>query len=825
MPTRRGPDLHGTPLPQDSSGWIEVRGAREHNLRDVDIDLPRDCFVVFTGVSGSGKSSLAFGTLFAESQRRYFESVAPYARRLLSQVGAPDIDMIDGLPPAIALQQARGATSSRSSLGTLSSLSDVLRLLYSRAGSYPDGAEHLPASAFSPNTAVGACPTCHGSGVSRSTTEALLVPDPTLSIDEGAIGVWSSRAWVGLNVRRMVTKLGIDVHAPWHTLDQKDRDWLLFTDEEPRMLLQGNKQGEASAYHGHWSSAEKFLMRNLAKTQSPSQREKLEAYLAEGPCPTCHGKRLRPAALAVTFAGVDIADLAAMPLNKVCALLDAGLEQQALGTDRHGAAASSAARSLVKDFAGRVEAIISLGLGYLSMDRSSTALSPGELQRVRLAGQLRSGLFGVLYVLDEPSAGLHPADTEALYSALRELVAGGNSLFVVEHDLEIARHADWVVDVGPSAGVLGGRIVHSGPPEALAAVEDSVTGEFMFSRSPAPALDAREPTGWRELPALTRHNVEDVTIRLPMGVMTAITGVSGSGKSSLLAAMTERLEAENADRETPLRIISIDQRPIGRSPRSNLATYTGLFDTVRRLFAATPEATERGWPAGRFSFNVEAGRCPTCDGEGFIAIELVFLPTSYSSCPTCHGSRYNPETLEVHYRGHDIGQVLAMTVEDAATLFDDVPAVRRALSTLLDVGLGYLTLGQPATELSGGEAQRIKLATELQRVRRDDTVFVLDEPTGGLHPVNVRDLVRVLGRLIDAGDTVVTVEHDMQVIAAADWVIELGPGGGDMGGTVVAATTPAQLLDVEDSVTAPFLRAAIESSSQVSQNSPTTSPI
>jgi excinuclease ABC subunit A len=825
MPTRRGTDLHGTPLPEDSSGWIQVRGAREHNLRDVDIDLPRDCFVVFTGVSGSGKSSLAFGTLFAESQRRYFESVAPYARRLLSQVGAPDIDVIDGLPPAIALQQARGATSSRSSLGTLSSLSDVLRLLYSRAGHYPDGAEHLPAAAFSPNTAVGACPTCHGSGVSRSTTEALLVPDPTLSIDDGAIGVWSNRAWVGLNVRRMVTKLGIDIHAPWHTLDQKDRDWLLFTDEEPRMLLQGNKQGEASAYHGHWSSAEKFLMRNLAKTQSPPQREKLEAFLAEGPCPTCHGKRLRPAALAVTFAGVDIADLAALPLNEVCALLDAGLEEQARGTDRHGASAAKAARSLVKDFSGRVEAIISLGLGYLSMDRSSTALSPGELQRVRLAGQLRSGLFGVLYVLDEPSAGLHPADTEALYKALRELVAGGNSLFVVEHDLAIARHADWVVDVGPSAGVLGGRIVHSGPPAALADVEDSVTAEFMFSRSETPRLSAREPTEWRELAGLSRHNVDDVTIQLPVGVMTAITGVSGSGKSSLLTAMTERLEAENADREAPLRIISIDQRPIGRSPRSNLATYTGLFDTVRRLFAATPEAKDRGWPAGRFSFNVEAGRCPTCDGEGFIAIELVFLPTSYSSCPTCNGSRYNPETLEVHYRGHDIGEVLAMTVEDAARLFDDVPAIKRALSTLLDVGLGYLTLGQPATELSGGEAQRIKLATELQRVRRDDTIFVLDEPTGGLHPVNVRDLVRVLGRLIDAGDTVVTVEHDMQVIAAADWVIELGPGGGDQGGDVVAATTPAQLLDVEDSVTAPFLRAAIESSSQESQNSPTTSPI
>ncbi|NRQ49977.1 ATP-binding cassette domain-containing protein [Aeromicrobium stalagmiti] len=809
MPSRHAPDLRGTALPEGSSGWIRVRGAREHNLRDVDVDLPRDCFVVFTGVSGSGKSSLAFGTVFAESQRRFFESVAPYARRLMSQVGAPAVDTIDGLPTAVALQQARGAASTRSTLGTLSSLSDVLRLLYSRAGTYPAGADHLPASAFSPNTAVGACPTCHGSGVARRTTEALLVPDPALTIDEGAIGVWANKAWVGLNVRRMVTKLGMDIHAPWHTLPQADRDWLLFTDEEPRMLLQGNKQGEASAYHGHWSSAEKYLLRNLAKTQSPTQREKLEAFIAEGPCPTCRGKRLRPAALAVTFAGVDIADLAAMPLSDVCALLETGLEEQSRGTDRHGAAASTAARSLVKDFRARVDAIIDLGLGYLSMDRSSTALSPGELQRVRLAGQLRAGLFGVLYVLDEPSAGLHPADSEALYAALRQLVAAGNSLFVVEHDLSIARHADWVVDVGPSAGVLGGHVVHSGPPGALAEVADSATAEFMFDRTAAPTLSDREPTGWLELEHLSRHNLQDVTVRLPIGVMTAITGVSGSGKSSLLAEVVSRLEESGSSSEQPRRIISIDQKPIGRSPRSNLATYTGLFDAVRRLFAATPEARERDWPAGRFSFNVEAGRCPTCEGEGFIAIELVFLPTSYSTCPTCHGSRYNPETLQVHLQGRDIGEVLAMTVQEAAAFFEDTPSIHRSLSTLLDVGLGYLTLGQPATELSGGEAQRIKLATELQRPRRENTVFVLDEPTGGLHPVNVRDLVRVLGRLVDAGDTVITVEHDMQVVAAADWVVELGPGGGDRGGTVVASATPADLLDVADSITAPYLRRAL----------------
>lgn len=809
MPREPEVDLHGTHLPQGSSGWIQLRGGREHNLREVDVDLPRDCFVVFTGISGSGKSSLAFGTLFAESQRRYFESVAPYARRLLSQVGAPQVDTIEGLPPAIALQQARGSSSSRSTLGTLSSLSDVLRLLYSRAGTYPAQAGHLPASAFSPNTADGACHTCQGSGVTRSTTEALLVPDPSLSIEDGAIGVWAGRAWVGLNVRRMVTALDIDRYAPWHTLPQETRDWLLFTDEEPRMLLLGHRLGKPNNYHGTWQSAEKYLMRNLAKTKSDSEREKLEPFLAEGPCRTCRGKRLRPEALAVTFAGFDIADIAAMPLSEVCAVLDEGLEEQARGTDRHGAAASSAARSLVMDFGARVEAIISLGLGYLSMNRSSTALSPGELQRVRLAGQVRAGLFGVLYVLDEPSAGLHPADSEALYAALRELVTTGNSLFVVEHDLAIARGADWVVDVGPSAGVLGGEIIHSGPPDALREVTGSVTGDFMFDRIDLPALRSREPREWRDFEHLGLHNLQDVSVRIPLGVMTAITGVSGAGKSSLLTALTEQIAAASEPEARSPRIVAIDQRPIGRSPRSNLATYTGMFDAIRRAFAATEEARKRGWTAGRFSFNVEAGRCATCQGEGFVAVELVFLPTSYSSCPSCLGSRYDPETLEVHYRGRDVGEVLGMTVQEAAEFFDDVPAISRSLTVLLDVGLSYLTLGQPATELSGGEAQRIKLATELQRPRRGDTLFVLDEPTGGLHPANVRDLVRVLNRLVDAGDTVVTVEHDMQVIAAADWVIELGPGGGDLGGTVVAAATPADLLDHPESVTAPYLRRAV----------------
>lgn len=797
-------------LPAGSSGWVTLRGGRVHNLQSVDVDLPRDCFVVFTGVSGSGKSSLAFGTVFAESQRRYFESVAPYARRLMSQVGVPELDSLGGLPPAVALQQARGAGGSRSSLGTISSLSDVLRILYSRAGTYPEGAAHLPASAFSPNTADGACPTCHGLGVAQTTSEALLVPDPSLSVDDGAIGVWANKAWVGLNVRRMLTMLGHNIHRPWRELDQADRDWILFGDDEPTMTVHGFKGGKPSTYNGTWQSAEKFLLRNFAKTDSQAQRDKLRQFLADGPCRTCGGKRLRADALAVTFGGVDIAAMAALPLNQVCAVLDAGLEAQAQGTGRHGAAAAAAARSLAKDFGARVEAITALGLGYLSMNRSSAALSPGELQRVRLAGQLRSGLFGVLYVLDEPSAGLHPADTEALYRALRELIAAGNSLFVVEHDLAIARNADWIVDVGPGAGTEGGEIVYSGPPAGLADVVVSRTAPFMFPAEARRSLVAKASTGWRTVDHLSRNNLDDVSVRIPLRVLTCITGVSGSGKSSLLDAVRERIETENADVEKPQRIIAIDQRPIGRSPRSNLATYTGLFDPVRHLFARTPEAKDRGWTASRFSFNVEAGRCPTCQGEGFISIELVFLHSSYSPCPTCHGARYNPETLQVHYRGVDVGQVLGMTVTDAAEFFVDVAPVKRSLDTLVDVGLGYLTLGQPATELSGGEAQRIKLATELQRPSRAGTIFVLDEPTGGLHPVNVNDLVMIFERLTGNGDTVVAVEHNMDVVAAADWVIELGPGGGDHGGQVVATATPRDLLDVAASITAPYLRRSVE---------------
>ena len=809
MPESTSSPAREHPLPRGSSGWVRVRGAREHNLRGVDVDIPRDCLVVFTGVSGSGKSSLAFGTVFAEAQRRYFESVAPYARRLIDQVGAPEIDSLDGLPPAVALKQSRGGTSSRSSLGTISSLSDVLRLLFSRAGSYPAGAAHLPAAAFSPNTVAGACPTCHGLGVGRSTTEELLVPDPTLSINDGAIAVWANRGWQGVNFRRIASELGYDIDLPFQQFSREDRDWLLFSDEEPTVRVNVREGGNDRPYNGTWYSARNYLMRNYAKTESESQRQRLEPYIVVGACPTCRGKRLGQAALAVSFGGYDIAELVAMPLSRLCEVLDAGLDAQALGVDEHGAPAASAARALVKDLGVRVEAIVRLGLGYLSMDRSSVDLSPGELQRIRLASQLRSGLFGVLYVMDEPSAGLHPVDAAALYEALQQLISAGNSLFVVEHDLDIARRADWLVDVGPRAGTEGGRVVHSGPPHALEHVTDSVTAGFMFPASGPRPREARAPESWRRFENLSRNNLQNVSVSIPMGVMTTITGVSGSGKSSLLADIIERVDARNTLEAAPQRIISIDQKPIGRSPRSNLATYTGLFDTVRQLFARTADAEARGFTASRFSFNVDGGRCPTCKGEGFISIELVFMPDNYSPCPTCAGSRYNPETLEVRYDGVNIAEVLGMTVEQAREFFAAVPPVRRALDALTDVGLEYLTLGQPATELSGGEAQRIKLATELQRPSRAGTIFVLDEPTGGLHPANVRYLVEVFESLTATGNTVIAVEHNMDVVAASDWVIELGPAGGDRGGTVVAEATPRDLLRHPDSVTAPYLARAI----------------
>lgn len=765
--------------------YVRVRGAREHNLRGVDVDIPRDVLAVFTGVSGSGKSSLAFGTIYAEAQRRYFESVAPYARRLIHQVGAPKVGEITGLPPAVSLQQRRSAPTSRSSVGTVTALSNSLRMLYSRAGDYPPGAERLDSDSFSPNTAVGACPQCHGLGQVHRTTEELLVPDPGLSIRDGAIAAWPG-AWQGKNLRDILDALGHDVDRPWRELPAEAREWILFTDEQPVVTVHPVRDADRiqRPYQGTYMSARRYVMKTFADSKSPTLRAKAERFLAAAPCPACGGSRLRPEALAVTFAGRTIADVAALPLTELAGLLEGG--------------SSEAARVLTEDLKSRIGPVVELGLGYLSLDRATPTLSAGELQRLRLATQLRSGLFGVVYVLDEPSAGLHPADTEALLTVLARLKAAGNTVFVVEHHLDVMRGADWLVDVGPQAGEHGGKVLHSGPVAELATVTESATARFLFDGSPAAARQVRSPHGRLKVGPVTRHNLRGVTADFPLGVLTAVTGVSGSGKSTLIGEITEESAGVG-------RLVSVDQKPIGRTPRSNLATYTGLFDVVRKVFAATDEARGRGYGVGRFSFNVAGGRCETCQGEGFVSVELLFLPSTYAPCPDCGGARYNPETLQVAYRERNIAQVLELTVEAAAEFFADTPAVARSLGALLDVGLGYLRLGQPATELSGGEAQRIKLASELQRGRRGHTLYLLDEPTTGLHPADVEVLMARLHGLVDAGHTVVVVEHDMSVVAGADWVIDLGPGGGDGGGRIVAAGPPAQVARASGSATAPYL--------------------
>ncbi|MFJ8153552.1 ATP-binding cassette domain-containing protein [Streptomyces sp. NPDC094468] len=769
--------------------YVRVRGAREHNLQGVDVDIPRDVLAVFTGVSGSGKSSLAFGTVYAEAQRRYFESVAPYARRLIHQVGAPKVGDISGLPPAVSLQQRRSAPTSRSSVGTLTNLSDSLRMLFSRAGDYPPGAQRLDSDAFSPNTAAGACPECHGLGRVHGTTEESLVPDPSLSIREGAIAAWPG-AWQGKNLRDVLDALGHDVDRPWRELPAAEREWILFTDEQPVVTVHPVRDADRiqRPYQGTYMSARRYVMKTFSDSRSPALRAKAERFLTSAPCPVCGGSRLRPESLAVTFGGRTIAELAAVPLTGLAGLL--------------GAPATETARVLTEDLTARIAPVVELGLGYLSLDRATPTLSAGELQRLRLATQLRSGLFGVVYVLDEPSAGLHPADTEALLTVLARLKEAGNSVFVVEHHLDVVRGADWLVEVGPGAGEHGGRVLYSGTVGGLAGVAESATARFLFATGPAPARELRPAAGRLKVGPVTRHNLRSVTAEFPLGVLTAVTGVSGSGKSTLIGEIGEELDGVE-------RLVSVDQKPIGRTPRSNLATYTGLFDVVRRVFAATDQARERGFGAGRFSFNVAGGRCETCQGEGFVSVELLFLPSTYAPCPDCGGARYNPATLEVTYRGRNIAEVLDLTVESAAEFFADTPAVARSLDTLLDVGLGYLRLGQPATELSGGEAQRIKLAGELQRGRRGHTLYLLDEPTTGLHPADVEVLMRQLHGLVDAGHTVVVVEHDMAVVAGADWVIDLGPGGGDRGGRIVAAGPPAEVARAAGSVTAPYLSRAL----------------
>jgi excinuclease ABC subunit A len=812
--------------------FLRVRDARVHNLRGVDVDVPRGAIAAFTGVSGSGKSSLAFDTIYAEAQRRYLESIAPYARRLLQQVGAPKVGAVTGLPPAVALQQQRAMPGSRSTVGTVSTTSNVLRMLLSRAGDYPaDMAGRLDSDAFSPNTAVGACPACHGLGVVHEATEGSMVPDPTLSIRDKAVAAWPG-AWQGKNYRDILAVLGHDIDAPWHTLPQDARDWILFTDEQPVVTVHAEREAHRiqRPYQGTYMSARRYVLKALTMSQSASQRRRALQFVETRPCAECGGARIRSDALRVTFLGRSIAELAALEVRELAQLL----RPVAAGADPD---ADVAAR-LCGDLVRRLDGLVALGLGYLAIDRAVPTLSAGELQRVRLATQLHSGLFGVVYVLDEPSAGLHPADAEPLVALLEQLRDAGNTLLVVEHDLELARRSDWLVDVGPGAGEQGGRVLHCGPVAGIDDVAESVTRAFLAGERDVVVRrdEPRMASGTIELSSVTRHNLRDVTFELPLGVLTAVTGVSGSGKSTLVTQVLASVVARHlgtdperddeeaeaaADVDDPTRgvhargldqvdrIVAVDQRPIGRTPRSNLATYTGLFDGVRKLFAATDAARERGWGAGRFSFNVDGGRCETCQGEGFVAVELMFLPGTYARCETCGGSRYAAETLEVRWNGMSIADVLELTVDEARERFAGERGIAQSLRTLADIGLGYLRLGQPATELSGGEAQRIKLATELQRTRRGHALYVLDEPTTGLHPADVELLVRQLHALVDSGHSVVVVEHDMGVVAGADHVIDLGPGAGDEGGRIVAAGTPAEVAASGEGSTARFLAARL----------------
>lgn len=836
---------------------IQVRGARVHNLKNVDVDLPRNALVVFTGISGSGKSSLAFGTLFAESQRRYLDSVSPYARRLIDQVGEPDVDSIEGLPPAVALQQQRGTPSVRSSVGSVTTISNGLRMLYSRAGEYPAGQDMLYADAFSPNTPEGACPTCSGIGRVFEVTEDLLVPDKTKTIRERAIAAWPP-AWQGQNLSRILTTLGYDIDKPWNTLPKETRDWILFTDETPEVpvypeynleqVREAIKKGEKPNYKGTFTSAKNFVLHSFATTQSPRTKKRVAQFMQISECPSCHGKKLKQESLSVKFAGLDIGELSQLTLTELALKLHDAANKK-LSDDMPDREKAIVAKRITSDILSRVEALTRLGLGYLSLERTTPTLSPGELQRLRLGTQIRSKLFGVVYVLDEPSAGLHPADTQALLGALDELVAAGNSLFIVEHDVSVIRHADWIVDVGPKAGSHGGEIIYSGPVAGLQDISDSYTGQYLFngdsknkkSKTQQPkaqqltSQQPRQPNHWLKLANIERNNLQGLDAAFPLGVLTTVTGVSGSGKSSLVSqalvelvynalgqktvieAPTDEAALLEQEQETPIggeivsgmehikRLVTVDQKAIGRTPRSNLATYTGLFDHVRKLFAATKEAKARHYDAGRFSFNVKKGRCPNCEGVGFVSVELLFLPSVYSPCQVCHGQRYNDKTLEITYQGKNIAEVLDLTVEAASEFFIDDAPIMRALDALLKVGLGYLRLGQPATELSGGEAQRIKLATELQRTQRGDTLYVLDEPTTGLHPSDVAMLMAQLNGLVATGNTVIMVEHDMQVASNSDWIIDMGPGAGDEGGLIVAAGTPKEVAKSKESRTAPFL--------------------
>ena len=932
-----------------------IRGAREHNLRDVNLELPRDALIVFTGLSGSGKSSLAFDTIFAEGQRRYVESLSSYARQFLGQMDKPDVDFIEGLSPAVSIDQKSTSRNPRSTVGTITEIYDYLRLLFARIGephcpncgrpvarqtpqqivdrvlAMPDGtrfqvlspvvrgrkgeyvdlfaelqakgyarvrvdgvvrpltdftgakphklkkqekhtievvvdrltvkgsakqrltdsvetalglsggtvvldfvdlpeddeqrermfSEHLACTycdlsfeameprSFSFNSPYGACPVCTGLGTRKEVDPELVVPDPELSLREGAIQPWAGGQTSEYFLRLLEAlgeQEGFDVDTPWRALPTRVQKTILYGSQDQVHVRYRNRFGRTRSYYTGFEGAVQWLERRHADTESEWSRERYEGYMRDVPCQACGGARLKPEVLAVTVGGRSIAEVCALSVGE-CAQM---LSEMTL-TDRQ----KLIVERVLKEINARLQFLVDVGLDYLSLDRAAGTLSGGEAQRIRLATQIGSGLVGVLYVLDEPSIGLHQRDNHRLLDTLLRLRNLGNTLIVVEHDEDTIRAADWVVDIGPGAGEHGGQIVHSGPVAGLMKTPESLTGDYLAGRKSIPVPQDRRPqTPGRELvvTGARENNLRNLTVRFPLGQFIAVTGVSGSGKSTLVNDILYAVLANqiNGARLVPGRhtrvtgldhvdkVVGVDQSPIGRTPRSNPATYTGVFDHIRKLFAGTTEAKVRGYGPGRFSFNVKGGRCENCAGDGTIKIEMNFLPDVYVPCEVCKGARYNRETLEVHYKGRTIAEVLDMPIEEAAEFFSAIPAIHRHLRTLVDVGLGYVRLGQPAPTLSGGEAQRVKLASELQKRSTGRTVYVLDEPTTGLHFEDIRKLLRVLQGLVDKGNTVIVIEHNLDVIKNADWLIDMGPEGGHRGGTVVAVGTPEELAETPD---------------------------
>ncbi|NLL19103.1 MAG: excinuclease ABC subunit UvrA [Clostridia bacterium] len=934
---------------------IIIKGAREHNLKNIDLEIPRDKLVVVTGLSGSGKSSLAFDTIYAEGQRRYVESLSAYARQFLGQMDKPDVDYIEGLSPAISIDQKTTSKNPRSTVGTVTEIYDYLRLLFARIGkahcpkcgrpiakqtvsqmvdqlmAYPErtrlqilaplvrgrkgeyqkvfedlkkqgyvrarvdgeirelteeiklaktkkhtieavidrvilkegienrladsletalklgegvvvimvegqedlllsehfacvdcgiSLEELNPRSFSFNSPYGACPTCSGLGFKLEMDPELVIPDPSLSLEEGAIAPWGKLKgnYYPQILKAVAEHGGFSLETPVGELDDDQKHLLLYGSGKEKVKFRyKNLRGRVSSYEVPWEGILPHLERRYQESQSEWAKSDLEEYMSTSSCPDCRGARLKPEVLAVTVGGLNIDQVTRLSVEEAQEFF-----QKLELTERE----AMIARQILKEIKARLGFLVNVGLDYLTLSRSAGTLSGGEAQRIRLATQIGSSLVGVLYILDEPSIGLHQRDNEKLIEALKRLRDLGNTLIVVEHDEETMRAADYIVDIGPGAGALGGEVVAAGSMEDIKKVPRSITGQYLSGKKQIPVPVIRRPGNgkWLTIEGAQENNLKDLTVKIPLGLFVCVTGVSGSGKSTLINEILHKRLASDLHRakvkpgkhkaihglEYVDKVINIDQSPIGRTPRSNPATYTGVFDDIRATFAATPESKMRGYKPGRFSFNVKGGRCEACKGDGIIKIEMHFLPDVYVPCEVCKGARYNRETLEVKYKGKSISDVLAMTVDEAVEFFRHIPRIQRKLQTLKDVGLGYITLGQPATTLSGGEAQRVKLATELSRRTNGKTVYILDEPTTGLHTADIHRLLEVLNRLTDGGDTIIVIEHNLDVIKTADYLLDLGPEGGARGGQLVAAGTPEEVAANEASHTGRFLRQVLE---------------